>query len=90
MELEIKPGAATDDAAQIEEIVSKIENDMQTLNDAFTKTAEGTQLEWAEQLRSNWGQYRDTDIPEAMAEMRTAAHNLQAAVQAAVAYSQEN
>ena len=89
MELQIKPGAATDDAAEIESIVATIEKDMEALNEAFTNTSGGMQLAWADEVRSNWQKYFNGDIPEAMAEMKTASHNLQAAVQAALEYSQQ-
>ena len=89
MDLQIKPGAATEDAAQIEQIVANIERDMETLNSVFSKTEDGMQLAWADEVRGNWDKYKNTDIPEAMAEMRTAAQNLQKAVAAAIQYSQQ-
>lgn len=89
MELQIKPGAATDDAAEIKSIVATIEKDMETLDDAFKSTSSGMQLEWADEVRSNWEKYFNGDIPEAMAEMNTAAANLEAAVKAALEYSQQ-
>ena len=89
MELEIREGAALDDAYQIEEIVKTIQKDMQELDSVFKKTEEGLQLDWAETVRANWKNYLNTDIPEAMAEMTLSAQNLKRAVEASTGYSRE-
>ena len=87
----IKTGAATDDAQQIYRIVSDITEDMSTLNDAIRSTvSEGSiQLDWADQLKDNWNRTYTNAIPEAMAEMKLSAQNLEKAVQEALAYSQQ-
>ena len=89
--LVIKTGAATDDAQQIYSIVSQISDDMDKLNDAIRSTVtEGTlQLDWADQLKENWNRIYSNQIPEAMAEMKLSAHNLEKAVQEALSYSQQ-
>ena len=54
MNITINPGAATDDAAQIDSIVSTTEENMQTL-DAAIKSAipEGIQTTWSDTVRTN-------------------------------------
>lgn len=83
MDIEIMPGAALDSASEIENIVTQIKSDMEELNTIFTQTAPGMQLEWAETVRSNWQNYYNADVPEAMENMKKSAHNLQAAVEVA-------
>lgn len=87
----IKTGAATDDAQQIYRIVSEITEDMDTLNSAIRSTvSEGSiQLDWADTLKENWNKTYTSSIPEAMEEMKLSAHNLEKAVQEALAYSQQ-
>ena len=83
LNLEIMPGAATNSASEIENIVETIKNDMETLNTIFTQTAPGMQLEWAETVRSNWQNYYNAEVPASMDEMKQSAHNLQNAVEVA-------
>ena len=90
MNITIKPGAATDDAQQISSIVSTITADMEECDKILYKlTADELSLDWADTLYSQWKSYFNTDIPEAMAEMQQSSTNLQTAVSAAIAYSQE-
>lgn len=90
MNLTIKPGAATDDAQQISNIVSRITIDMEECDKILKLlTLSDLNLDWADALYDQWKSYFNTDIPEAMAEMQQSAKNLQAAVSAAIAYSQE-
>lgn len=89
MNITIKPGAATDDAAQIDSIIKQIEQDMQTLDAAIKKNIpDGVQTNWSETVRSNWEQYYSADIPDAMAQMSMSASNLRLAVEKALTYSQ--
>ena len=54
MNITINPGAATDDAAQIDTIVGQIEQDMQTLDAAIKRTIpDGIQTDWSETVRGN-------------------------------------
>lgn len=90
MNLTIKPGAATDDAQQISNIVSRITIDMEECDKILKLlTLSDLNLDWTDALYDQWKSYFKTDIPEAMAEMQQSAKNLQAAVSAAIAYSQE-
>ena len=90
MNITIKPGAATDDAQQISSIVSTITADMEECDKILKQLATGElSLDWADTLYSQWQGYFNTDIPEAMAEMQQSSTNLQTAVSAAIAYSQE-
>ena len=90
MNITIKPGAATDDAQQISSIVSTITADMEECDKILKQLATGElSLDWADTLYSQWQRYFNSDIPEAMAEMQQSSTNLQTAVSAAIAYSQE-
>lgn len=90
MNITINPGAATDDAAQIDSIVSTMEENMQTL-DAAIKSAipEGIQTTWSDTVRSNWESYYGADVPAAMEDMKLSATNLRLAVEQALSYDQE-
>lgn len=91
MNITINPGAATDDAAQIDSIVSQIENDMQVLDAAIKRNIpEGIQTSWSEIVRENWQTYYSADVPAAMEDMKLSAANLRLAVEQALRYDQEN
>lgn len=86
----INPGAATDDAAQIDSIVRQIEADMDTLNSCINKNIpDGVDTNWSEEVKANWDKYYTGDIPETMSDMTLSANNLRVAVDQALAYSNE-
>ena len=90
MNLTIKPGAATDDAAQIKNIVSDIETKLDELNQKITKNIpSGVDTDWSEEVLNNWNAYYTADIPQALADMTLSATNLNNAVDAALKYSNE-
>ena len=90
MNITINPGAATADAAQIDKIVSEIQDDMRTLDDAINNTIpEGIQTTWSETVKENWKKYYTGDVPAAMDDMKLSATNLRLAVNQALAYSKE-
>ncbi|MDO5393047.1 MAG: hypothetical protein Q4F33_00385 [Mycoplasmatota bacterium] len=90
MNLTINPGAATDDAAQIDSIVATMEDNLETLNGAITRNIpNGVQTSWSETVRENWSTYYGADIPAAMADMKLSATNLRMAVDQALKYSSE-
>lgn len=90
MNITINPGAATDDAAQIDSIVSQMEEDMETLNTAITANIpSGVNTTWSDGVLNNWQSYYTADVPSAMADMKQSATNLRMAVEAALAYDQE-
>lgn len=90
MNVTLTPGAATDDAVQIDSIVETIQNDMQTLDNAIKATIpDGIQTTWSETVRSNWESYYSSDVPAAMEDMKLSATNLRMAVEQVVAYDQE-
>lgn len=90
MNITINPGAATDDAAQIDSLVQSIEESAETLNNAIKNTIpSGIQTTWSETVRSNWESYYTADIPEALEDMRLSATNLRMAVEQALNYDQE-
>ena len=90
MNITIKPGAAIQDAAQIDEIVSQIQEDMQTLDKAIKSAIpEGIQTNWSEQLREKWESYYTSEIPASMNDIKLSATNLRLAVDQALTYSKQ-
>ena len=90
MNITITPGAATEDATQIDSIVTTMENAMQELDRAIKSTIpEGIQTTWSETVRNNWESYYTADVPAAMEEMKLSAANLRLAVEEALKYDQE-
>ena len=90
MNITINPGAATDDAAQIDSIVQTMQESMATLDSAFKATIpDGIQTTWSETVRENWEGYYTADVPQAMEDMKLSAANLRLAVEQALAYDRE-
>ena len=90
MNLTINPGAATDDAAQIDSIVSQIQQDMETLNAAINRNIPSSvETTWSDTVKSNWTQYYNADVPAAMEDMKLSAANLRLAVDQALKFDQE-
>lgn len=88
MNITIKPGAATDDAAQIKSIVQEIEESLTELNSKVTKNIpSGVSTDWSRELLENWNTYFTNDVPNALHNMTLSAENLNKAVDAALAYS---
>ena len=90
MNITINPGAATDDATQIDSLVQTIEESMETLDSAIKNTIpSGIQTTWSETVRENWETYYTADVPAAMEDMKLSASNLRLAVEQALQYDQE-
>ena len=90
MNITINPGAATEDAAQIDSLVQSIEESAETLNNAIKNTIpSGIQTTWSETVRENWESYYTADIPAALEDMKQSATNLRLAVEQALQYDQE-
>lgn len=90
MNITINPGAATDDAAQIDSLVQTMQDSMETLNNAIKQTIpSGIQTTWSETVRENWETYYGADIPATMEDMKLSAANLRLAVEKALQYDQE-
>lgn len=90
MNITINPGAATDDAAQIDSLVRTMQESMETLNTAIKQTIpSGIQTTWSETVRQNWESYYTADVPAAMEDMKLSATNLRLAVEKALQYDQE-
>lgn len=88
MNITILPGAATEDVKQIEEIVRKIDSDMQKLDEVIKKLIpNGIETQWSQELRDNWEHFYSNDVKESMGEMMESAVNLQRAVDAALEYN---
>ncbi len=93
MNIVIRPGAATEDAAQIDSIISTMMDKMTELNaaiDAYIDAGNDTiQQDWGTTVKLNWKGYYNNGIPEILAEMAFSAENLRKAVDEALAYSQQ-
>ena len=90
MNITINPGAATEDASQIDSIVTTMQESMEVLNNAIKNTIpSGIQTTWSQTVRDNWEGYYNADIPEAMESMKLSAQNLRLAVQHALAFDKE-
>ena len=87
MNLQINPGAALDDAQQIDSIVTSIQESMAELDAAMK--ADTTAAEWADKVKSNWNNYYNADVANGMNDMKLSATNLRTAVQQAMDYSME-
>ena len=96
MNLEIRPGAALDDAQEIDNIVGRMKAAMEELNTIILNNMGpvGSEMpistDWAGNLLSEWTNYYSTDIPATMDAMQLSASNLRRAVEGAVHYSQSN
>ena len=91
MNITITPGAATDDATQIDNIVAQMESNLETLDAAIKRNIpDGVQTTWSDEVRNNWETYYSADVPAAMADMKLSATNLRMAVDQALKYSNEN
>ena len=90
MNITITPGAATEDAAQIDAIVASIEDSMQVLDAAIKRNIpDGIETTWSDELKNNWETYYGNDVPAAMEDMKQSASNLRLAVDQALKYSGE-
>ncbi len=88
MNITITPGAATEDAAQIDSIVSSIERSMEVLDAAIKRNIpDGIETTWSDEVRNNWETYYSSDVPQAMEDMKQSATNLRMAVEQALKYS---
>ena len=90
MNIRINPGAALDDATQIDSIINLIDSSMEVLDKAIkTNIPSGVQTTWSDEVRTNWEKYYSADIPSAMEDMKLSATNLRLAVDHALKYSNE-
>ena len=88
MNITITPGAATQDAAEIDSIVSSIESSMEVLDAAIKRNIpSGIETTWSDEVKNKWETYYSSDVPEAMEEMKQSATNLRMAVDQATKYS---
>lgn len=90
MDITIRPGAALEDATQIDSIINQIRDDMKVLNDVINEVIpEKITTTWSDELSRNWHQYYGGDVETAMEGMSTSAANLRKAVEKALQYSNE-
>ena len=88
MELTIKPGAATEDAVQIENIVSNIDRCMKELETVIKNhIPEGVDTDWSNDFRDSWETLYNNSIQGAMDGMNQSAVALKRDVAAALQYN---
>ena len=88
MNITILPGAALEDAKQIQQIVSEIDNNMKELNDTINRLIpDGIETTWSFNLKESWIKYYNNSIQGAMQAMLESATNLQIAVDEALNYN---
>lgn len=89
MNITINPGAATEDAEQIDRIINEIRKSLETLDAAIDRNIpNGIDTEWSHDVRKKWKDYYTEDVPAAIEAMKASASNLRLAVEKALAYSQ--
>lgn len=87
MNLTIIPGAATEDASQIDAIVEQIDKCMLELDSVIKRVIpDGVETDWSNKLRADWNTYYENSVKFAMEEMKLSAKNLRVAVDAALQY----
>ena len=90
MNITINPGAATEDAVQIDSIINSISDSLQTLDAAIKRNIpSGVETTWSDEVRNKCESYYTGDVPAAIEGMKASASNLRLAVEQALAYSQE-
>ena len=90
MNLTIKPGAATEDARQIDNIIAEMEEDMAALDRVIKNNIpDRVQTAWSDTVRGNWSQYYTADVPAAMEDIKKSSTNLRNAVDHSLMYDQE-
>jgi hypothetical protein len=88
MNLTILPDAALEDAKQIEEIISKIDESMKILDGEIKRIIpEHLETDWSNNLRDRWAQFYDGTVKDSMSAMQESAESLKRAVDAAIAYN---
>ena len=91
MNIYIRPGAALDDATQIDSIIRNINESLEKLNDVITNLIPlEIETDWAKEVLSNWNTYYNNDVQNALVEMEASALNLRMSVDSALGYSNGN
>lgn len=91
MNVTLKPGAATDDARQIDMIVQKISDAMAELDQAMDSTIpNGIRTTWSLGVKDNWDEYYTSDIPATLEDMKLSAANLRLAIEQVLSYDRED
>lgn len=88
MNVYIRPGAALDDATQIDSIIGNINDALIELDNTITSLIpEELSLDWAREILDNWNRYYNNDVQNALREMEASGRNLRLAVEGALQYS---
>lgn len=88
MNIYIRPGAALDDATQIDSIIRNINESLTKLNEVITSLIPSEiETEWSKEVLSNWETYFSNDVQSALVEMEASATNLRLSVESALGYS---
>ena len=91
MNVTLKPGAATDDARQIDMIIQKISDSMAELNQAMNRAIpNGVKTTWSLSVKDNWDKYYTADVPATLEDMKLSATNLRAAIEQVLSYDRED
>lgn len=91
MNVTLKPGAATDDARQIDIIIQKISDSMAELDRAMNSAIpNGIRTTWSLSVKDNWDKYYTADIPATLDDMKLSATNLRLAIEEVIAYDRED
>ena len=89
MNLTILPGAATEDAKEIANIVKTIDEDMKELDDKIKKLIpDRVETHWSTELKERWEKFYAYSVKESMEDMMQSSVNLQNAVDKALEYNE--
>lgn len=89
MNVTINPGAALDDAKEIDTIVDNISDSLEKLDSVITNNfPENVNMDWSNELLEAWTKCYDSGIPTALEAMKASAANLRLAVENVLTYSQ--
>lgn len=90
MELKINKKSALAAALEIDEIITKMNDSMATLDDVIRETIPDLiDTEWSNELRESWQKYYNVNINENIDEMKKNGSRLRKAVRIAIKYSEK-
>ena len=91
MELEIKEGAALNDAQDLKTVVSHLRAATEELSNIMKQiVTSNLSLDWADVVKGNWDNFANTNMEEVFSSITNGASSLEAAVKAAIEYSTES
>ena len=88
MGLKVNKKSALAAALEIDEIINKMNESMDTLDDVIRETIpDRIDTEWSNELREDWQKYYNTSINENLEQMRDNGTILRKAVEVALSFS---